>query len=138
MTTNSFKDVDEYIAAAPADAQAKLRQVRAAIREVAPNATEGISYGMAYYDYKGRLVWFGLHRQYIGLYLRPPIVADHKKDLAGYQTTMSAVHLRLDKKVPVALVKKLVRARMKLNDEEPVGRRSRRAASQVARLRRAS
>jgi uncharacterized protein YdhG (YjbR/CyaY superfamily) len=49
------KDVDEYIASAPKEVQAKLKELRAAIREVAPTAVERISYGMPYYDYKGRL-----------------------------------------------------------------------------------
>ncbi|HZW85116.1 MAG TPA: DUF1801 domain-containing protein [Nitrososphaerales archaeon] len=110
------KDVDSYIAAAPRSAQAKLKQVRAAIRQVAPDARESISYQMPYYSYKGRLAWFGLHSSHIGLYLRPPVIAEHKDDLKGYETTKSAVHLPLDKKIPVALVKKLVRARLKKNE----------------------
>jgi uncharacterized protein YdhG (YjbR/CyaY superfamily) len=96
----------------------KLEEVRAAIREVAPTAVEIISYQMPCYDYKGRLAWFGLHTGHIGLYLRPPIMEEHKKELAGYETTKSAVHLPLDKKIPVSLVKKLVKARMKKNDAE--------------------
>jgi len=73
---------------------------------------------MPYYDYKGRLAWFGLHSLHIGLYLRPPLIEEHKKELTGYVTTKSAVHLPLDKKIPVSLVKKLVKARMKMNDAE--------------------
>ncbi len=46
------------------------------------------------------------------------MIEEHKKDLAGYKTTMSAVHLSLDKKIPVSLVKKLVKARMKKNEAE--------------------
>jgi len=110
--------VDEYIAAAPKEVQAKLIEVRAAIREAAPAANESISYKMPYYSYKGRMAWFGLHTTHIGLYLRPPVVEEHKKELAGYETTKSAVHLPLDKKIPIQLVKKLVKARMKKNDEE--------------------
>jgi uncharacterized protein YdhG (YjbR/CyaY superfamily) len=94
----------------------KLEEVRAAIREVAPTAAESISYQMPYYDYKGRLAWFGLHTGHIGLYVRPPVIEEHKKDLAGYVTTKSAVHLPLDKKIPASLVKKLVKAGMKKND----------------------
>ena len=71
---------------------------------------------MPYYSYKGRLAWFGLHTTHIGLYLRPPVIEEHKVELKGYQTTKSAVHLSLDKEIPVALVKKLVRAAMKKND----------------------
>ena len=110
--------VDAYIRAAGGAARKKLLQVRNAIREVAPGARETISYGMPFYDYKGRLAWFGLQSDYIGLYLRPPVIGEHSKELASYVTTKSAVHLPLGKEIPVALVKKLVRARMKLNEEE--------------------
>jgi len=113
MTT---KDVDEYILAAPKEVQAKLREVRAAIKDVAPAASESISYKMPYYAYKGRLAWFGIQRAHIGLYLRPPIIEEHKKELAGYVTTKSAIHLPLNKKIPVPLIRKLVRARMKKNE----------------------
>jgi len=98
------------------EVQSKLREVRAAIMEAAPGAVESISYKMAYYSYKGRLAWFGLHTGHIGLYLRPPVVEEHKKELTNYQTTKSAVHLPLDKRTPTALIKKLVRASMSKNE----------------------
>ena len=112
------KEVDAYISASPKEAQRKLREVRAAIKSVAPTADESISYGMPYYNYKGRLAWFGLHKSHIGLYLRPPIVEEHKKELAGYQTTKSAIHLHLERKIPVSLITKLIKARMKKNEAE--------------------
>jgi uncharacterized protein YdhG (YjbR/CyaY superfamily) len=110
--------VDAYIEAAPREVQDKLREVRAAIRQVAPSASESISYMMPHYDYQGALAWFGLQKTHIGLYLRPPIVEEHKQELAGYGTTKSAVHLPLDKKIPVPLIKKLVKARMRKNEAE--------------------
>ena len=82
------RSVDAYISKAPKEVQGKLREVRSAIRKAAPGALEGISYSMPYYARKGSLswnersiVWFGLQSRHIGLYLPPPIVADHKKDL---------------------------------------------------------
>ena len=110
--------MDEYISTAPEEVRHRLREVRAAIMEVAPTARESISYGMPCYDYKGRLAWFGLQKTHIGLYLRPPVIEEHEEDLAGYKTTKSAVHLPLDKKIPVHLIKKLVKARMKKNEAE--------------------
>jgi uncharacterized protein YdhG (YjbR/CyaY superfamily) len=115
--------VDAYIKAARGTARKKLREVRNAIREVAPEAKESISYGIPYYDYRGRLAWFGLQTNHIGLYLRPPIIQEHSRELKGYVTTKSAVHLPLDREIPSSLVKKLVRARMKVNDAEAKGRR---------------
>ncbi len=114
----SLKDVDSYIAAAPVEAQGKLREVRSAIRRVAPDARESISYGMPCYSYKGPLAWFGLHSAHIGLYIRPPVMAEHRRELEGYVTTKSAVHLPLDRKVPVQLIKKLVKARMLIDEKE--------------------
>ncbi|HEX2710980.1 MAG TPA: DUF1801 domain-containing protein [Candidatus Acidoferrales bacterium] len=81
---------------------------------MSPDAVENISYGMAGYD-KGRVAWFGLQKTHIGLYLRPPIIEEHARVLAGYETTKSAVHLPLDRPIPVALIKKLVRARIRKN-----------------------
>jgi uncharacterized protein YdhG (YjbR/CyaY superfamily) len=115
---NAPKNVDEYIAGAPKEVQSKLIELRAAIREAAPTAVESISYNMPYYDYKGRLAWFGLAKTHIGLYIRPPIVEEHKSELKGYETTKSTVRFPLDKQIPITLIKKLVKARMKKNDAE--------------------
>ena len=113
----TLKDVDAYIARAPKEVRSKLREVRIAIREVAPNAVESISYGMPSYD-KGRIAWFGLMKNHIGLYLRPPIIEEYKNELVAHKTTKSAVHFPLDQKIPVHLIKKLVKARMKKNSLE--------------------
>jgi len=117
FTKRQPKTVDEYIAGSPREARSKLREMRSAIRAVAPKAEESISYTMPYYSYKGRLAWFGLHTTHIGLYLRPPVVAEHKKELARFVTTKSAVHFPLDRKLPIQLIKKLVKARIKRNEE---------------------
>ena len=115
----AWKSVDEYLAAAPKDVQPKLREIRAAIRDVAPDAGESISYGMAFYNYKGesgykgRFCYFGLQKAHIGLYIPPPIIEEHKDELGGYKTTKSALQLPLDKPIPIPLIKKLVRDRMK-------------------------
>jgi len=114
MKKNTPATVDGYIAAAPRETQAKLLQVRAAIRSVAPDAVESISYRMPCYD-KGKIAWFGLMTAHIGLYLRPPIIAEHKIELSAYKTTKSAVQFPLQTKIPVPLVKRLVRARIKKN-----------------------
>jgi uncharacterized protein YdhG (YjbR/CyaY superfamily) len=115
------KSVDEYLTAAPKEARPKLREVRAAIREVAPNAVESISYGMPFYSYKGkqgikgRLCYFGLLKGNIGFYLRPPVIEEHMDELAEYARTKSALKFPLDNTMPVQLIKKLVRARMRID-----------------------
>ena len=119
------EDVDAYIAECPRDVQGKLVQIRAAIRGVAPGASETTSYfqmpGYYYpgYDYNGMFAWFGLQKSHISLLLRPPTIQNHKKELEGYATTKAAVHLPLDKDVPVTLVKKLVKAILKIMKDKP-------------------
>ena len=69
------------------------------------------------------MAWFGLFTNHIGLYVRPPVIQEHKKEFEGYVTTKSSVHLPLDRKIPVALVKKLVKARLDKNEAETIPRR---------------
>jgi uncharacterized protein YdhG (YjbR/CyaY superfamily) len=108
-------EVERYILDSPASARAKLRSVRAAIRSVAPDAIEAISYRMPGYSYPGHrnggvFVWFKLETRHIGLYLRTPIIEAHALELARYSTTKHVVQLPLNQPIPVALVRKLVRA----------------------------
>ena len=110
------KNVDAYIARAPKEVQSKLKELRAAIRETAPTAVERISYGMPYYGYKGRLVYFGLAKAHIGLYIPTPVIEEHKSALEDYETAAATVRFPLHKKLPVPLIKKLVKARMKKNE----------------------
>ena len=110
------KNVDAYIARAPKEMRGKLRELRAVIRKAAPKAEERISYGMPYYAYKGRLAYFAAFTKHISLFIPTPILQEHKKDLKNYVTTTAAVHLSPEKRLPMGLVKKLVRARMKRNE----------------------
>jgi uncharacterized protein YdhG (YjbR/CyaY superfamily) len=109
-------DVDAYIESAPREVRGKLREIRAAIKDVAPNAEERISYGMPYYDYKGRLIYFGAAKSHIGLYIPSPILEEHKEELSNYETTNATLRLPLDKELPIDLIKKLVKARMQKNE----------------------
>lgn len=115
--TLKLKDVDAYIAAAPANVRSKLKEMRKAIKEIAPQAMEKLSYGMPYYGYKGRLAYFAAFNAHIGLYIPTPTIEQHKNDLKGYGTAKATVRFPLDKKLPIALIKKLVKSRVKFNDE---------------------
>jgi uncharacterized protein YdhG (YjbR/CyaY superfamily) len=109
------KNVDAYIAASPKEVQGKLKEMRTAIRKAAPDAEERISYGMPYYSYKGRLAYFRLSKKHIGLYIPSPVIEEHKSELTDYETAEATVRFPLDKKLPVGLIRKLVKARMKRN-----------------------
>ncbi|MGH9514046.1 MAG: iron chaperone [Terriglobales bacterium] len=112
--------VDEYIANAPPEVQGKLREIRATIFAAAPGATERTDYfqmpGYSYegYDYDGMFVWFSFKKPYIRLHLRPPVIHEHKKELARCGTTKAIVSFPPDKAISKMLVKKLVKATLKV------------------------
>ena len=116
-------NVDSYIKAAPREVQGKLKELRAIIKSAAPKAEEKISYGMPYYSYKGRLAYFRLSKAHIGLYVPTPVIEEHKEELKDYETSTATVRFPLDKKLPVTLIKKLVKSRIKKNEENKNSKR---------------
>lgn len=111
-------NVDEYIAQAPKDVQGKLRELREAIKTAAPNAEERISYGIPFYAYKGRLVYFAFAKKHIGIYaIFEPVRAEYESELEGYVMSKGTIQFPLDDKLPIALIKKLVKAQVKKNIE---------------------
>ena len=111
-------NVYAYIAAAPKEVRTKLKQMRAAITQAAPNATEYISYGMPVYKYERPFIGFAAMKNHIGLYpMSGSFVAAHKKELEAYVTSKGAIQLPLDKPLPLSLVKKIVKLRVKETKE---------------------
>ena len=112
--------VEEYIAGCPKEAQANLKKIRAAIRHIAPDAIETVSYfdmpGYSYqgYDYSGMFVWFSYKKPNVRLHVRPPVIEGHKAELESYARTKSIVSFPADMELPIALIKKLVRASLKV------------------------
>lgn len=108
--------VAEYIAKSPRAVQSKLRAIRAAIRQAAPGATERTDYfqwpGYSYpgYDYDGMFAWFSYKEPIVRLHVRPPVIENHKKQLAGFVTMKAVLGFPADSAIPAPLVKKLVRA----------------------------
>lgn len=112
----SAKNVDEYIAGAPQEVQEKLQEIRKIIKSVARNAEEKISYGMPYYSYKGRLAYFAYFKDHISLFAIPPVIENHREELKKYKTSKGTIQFPLDEKLPLALIRKLIKARVKLNE----------------------
>ncbi len=110
-------NVNDYIAQAPQEMQSRLQELRATIKVAAPGAQERMSYGMPFYEYKGRLVYFRLWKKHIGLYGLVPILEEYKSELQGYVTVKGTIRFPLDEQLPLALIEKLVQARARKNDE---------------------
>jgi len=109
------KDVDAYIKGAPKETRAQLTQLRKVIKSMAPDAEEGISYGMPYYKYKGALVGFAAFKDHIGFF-PGTVIREFEQELKGYQTAKGTVHLPIGKPLPVTLIRKLIKARIASNE----------------------
>lgn len=111
--------VDEYIAECPTEAQASLQTIRAAIREVAPDAVETVSYfdmpGYSYegYEYNGMFAWFSFKAPFVRLHVRPEALTKIGKELTRYTKTKAIACFPMEKRLPKTLVKKLVNASLK-------------------------
>jgi uncharacterized protein YdhG (YjbR/CyaY superfamily) len=105
--------VDEYIASFPVETQAKLRELRATIHATAPEAEEKISYGMPTFYLQGNLVYFAGWKKHIGFYAIPS--AAFADELAEYTVSKGAVQFPLDQPLPVDLITRMVRFRVKEN-----------------------
>ena len=107
------KDVDEYLAAVPEPARSTLNKMRAAIRSAVPaEATEVISYRMPAFKHNGVLVWFAAFSDHCSLFPTAAVIEALKNELKGYATSKGTIQFPTDNPLPVALVKKLVKARV--------------------------
>jgi len=113
------KSVDEYLANTSEPAQSTLKHIRAVIRSVVPaETTEVISYGIPMFKYRGMLVGYAAFKKHCSLFPTGSGVLDRfEKELKGYRTSKGTIQFPSDKPLPDALVKKIVKARVKENRE---------------------
>jgi uncharacterized protein YdhG (YjbR/CyaY superfamily) len=114
----SASEVDTFLAGLPAELREALEGLRRTIAKTAPEAVEGIAYGVPAFKYRGRpLVSFGAGKEHCSFYVQSPaVMAAHRDELAGYDTSKGTVRFAPDQPLPAALVKTLVEARIAETD----------------------
>jgi uncharacterized protein YdhG (YjbR/CyaY superfamily) len=112
------KNIDAYIALFPVDVQLILEELREAIKEVAPQAGETISYQIPTFTLNGNLVHFAAFKSHIGFYPTPSAIKEFKSDLVGYEWAKGSVKFPIGKPLPFDLIKKIVAFRVKENIEK--------------------
>lgn len=112
------KNVDDYVAGFPKETQELLRQMRATIKAAAPDADEVISYAMPAYKLNGMLVYFAGYARHVGFYPGVDGISAFKKELSVYKGAKGSVQFPLDKSLPLGLVKRIVKFRVKQNREK--------------------
>ena len=109
--------VDKYLASVPEEKRATLEKLRQTIRTVVPEAEESLWYQMPTFKFQGRpLVTFAAFKNHCSLFpMSNAVIKAHADDLKSYVTSKGTVRFTSDKPLPAALVKKIVRARIKEN-----------------------
>ena len=104
--------IEEYIEAAPEEAQEKLFQLHECIRGAAPGATEGLKWSMPAYSYDRILVTFAVFKNHVGFYPTPSAVKAFAKSLTKYKTAESSIQFPLRDPLPLDLISKITKYRL--------------------------
>lgn len=105
--------IDEYIARCPEHVQAILSKIREIIRKAAPTAEETIKYQIPTFVLNGNLVHFAAFQNHIGFYPTPSGITKFKQELSAYKGAKGSVQFPLDAPIPVSLITKIVKFRVK-------------------------
>ena len=111
----TFATVNEYISEFPEEIRIILEEIRETIQQAAPDAREGIKYGMPTFVLNGNLVHFAAYKNHIGFYPAPSGIDAYIDDLAVYRTGKGTIQFPIDQPIPFHLVKKVVEFRVKEN-----------------------
>ena len=118
VKTNQVQTINEYIAGFPKQVQEILEKLRATIGKAAPGAEETINYGIPTFTLQGNLVHFAAFKNHIGFYPTPSGIEAFKKELSVYDGAKGSVQFPIDKPLPLGLVTKIVKFRVKENLEK--------------------
>jgi len=117
------KTIEEYIAGFPPDVQAILQQIRATIREEAPEAQEAIKYQIPTFVLNGNLVHFAAFKKHIGFYPTPTGTEHFQAQLSGYKVAKGTIQFPLSEPIPFDLIREIVRFRVEESREAAEAKR---------------
>jgi uncharacterized protein YdhG (YjbR/CyaY superfamily) len=118
MQNIKYSTIDEYISSFPKNIQKMLGDVRSVIRKIAPDSVEAISYGIPTFKLNGNLVHFAAFKNHIGFYPAPNGIEEFEKELSVYKQGKGSVQFPVDKPLPLDLISKIVKYRVKKNSEK--------------------
>jgi uncharacterized protein YdhG (YjbR/CyaY superfamily) len=105
--------IDEYLENIPEIPRQTLEKVRKAVRSAAPKATEIISYQIPTFKQEYALIAFAAFKNHCSLFtMSNDIMKQLAGELASYYTKGVTIHFPLNKPLPAALIKKIIRLRL--------------------------
>lgn len=119
-----YTSVAEYLMDVPDDKRIALEKLRKAIRSVVPNSEEYISYGMPTFKYIGPLVSYAAFKEHCSLFpWNATLINKFSEELKPFKTSKGTIQFTVDKPLPVALVKKFIKERMKENETKALAKK---------------
>jgi uncharacterized protein YdhG (YjbR/CyaY superfamily) len=117
VKSSSSSEVEDYLADVSPEARATLEKLRQTIKAVVPSAVEVISYQIPTFKLNGRmLVSYAAFKNHCSFFPGAAPIKAHEDELKSYQTSKGTIRFATGKPLPAALVKKLVRTRIKENE----------------------
>src|SRR5258706_9785177 len=113
MLSSKPKTITQYISSAPKESQKKLREMRACIHALVPDAKEEIKWSMPAFSHKRILVMFAGYKYHIGFYPTGGVTKVFKKELSKFKTGRGSIQFPLDKPLPLPLIRKITKFRVK-------------------------
>ena len=115
----TYTTVEEYLNDVPADKLAVLEKLRKTIRSVVPKAEEYISYDMPTFKYYGPLVSYAAFKEHCSLFpWNSTLIKKFAGELKNYKTSKGTIQFTVEKPLPIPLIKKLIKERVKENEEK--------------------
>src|SRR5262245_31667938 len=122
MKSDRAESIADYIKGFPQEIRTLLEQIRSTIGKAAPDAAEKISYGIPTFYYNGNLVHFAAFKNHIGFFPTPSSIQAFQKELKGYQTSKGTVQFPLGNPLPLKLIDRIVKFRVKENAQKKSSR----------------
>ncbi|MCE7043230.1 iron chaperone [Dyadobacter sp. CY312] len=113
MAAAKSSNIDEYIAGFPSDIQKILQDIRTAIQNTVPEATEAIKYNMPTFIFRSNLVHFAAFNNHIGFYPAPTANDVFERDLSAYKTGKGSIQFPYSQPIPLDLIAEIVAWRVK-------------------------
>jgi uncharacterized protein YdhG (YjbR/CyaY superfamily) len=116
--SDGLRDVDAYLARVPEPARTTLERMRAIIRAASPkSATEGLSYRIPAFFFKGALLSYAAFKDHCSLFpMGSSAIEEFVEELEGFRVTKGTIHFPLDKPLPKVLITKIVKACVARNE----------------------
>jgi len=118
MSSVPAGDIDEYLATVPGEARATLEKMRQRVSAAAPRAVESIWYQIPTFKLDGRaLVGFAAFKNHCSFFpMSMAVMRKYQDELQSYDTSKGTIRFPIGKPLRAALVKKMVKDRIKENE----------------------